>query len=74
MARIKGTNRRGVIIFSSEEKQQLQAQAARAGITVAQQVRLLLLRGLEVVDEEGETVIVRANLDGLDEPEQEDGA
>lgn len=71
MARIKGTNYRGVIIFSPEEKERLQALAARAGITVAQQIRLLLVRGLEAVDEQGDPVIVRANLSERDEQEQD---
>ncbi len=57
----------GRITFSKEEREQLQAQAAAAGITLAQQVKLLLVRGLEVVDDKGDRYVVGVDLSRLDQ-------
>ncbi len=58
----------GRITFSRQEKESLQAQANAAGISLAQQIKLLLVRGLPVTDDNGDRYIVGVDLSQLGEP------
>ena len=55
----------GRIVFSKEEKEVLQARASAAGITLEQQIKLLLVRGLPVQDSSGNLYTLSVDLDLL---------
>ncbi|GAC1437188.1 MAG: hypothetical protein NVSMB65_11410 [Chloroflexota bacterium] len=52
----------GRIVFSKEEKDALRARADAAGMSLEQHIRLLLVRGLPAVSENGEPCVLSLDL------------